>query len=106
MFFFRTAIFYGVSSVLIVLVNKLMLTNYRHPTLPFIKAKFSCRFPSFLVVALGQMLATIVILRLAKLLNIVKFPSIDSSIPRKIFPLPLLYGINVVSGLGGTQMIK
>lgn len=64
------------------------------------------RFPSFQVVALGQIFGIIVILRLAKLLNLVKFPSMDSSIPRKIFPLPLLYGINLVSGLGGTQLIK
>uniref|UniRef100_A0A1I7X3B4 TPT domain-containing protein n=1 Tax=Heterorhabditis bacteriophora TaxID=37862 RepID=A0A1I7X3B4_HETBA len=31
---------------------------------------------------------------------------LDSSVPYKIFPLPLLYVLNLVSGLGGTQMIK
>uniref|UniRef100_A0A1I7TV97 TPT domain-containing protein n=1 Tax=Caenorhabditis tropicalis TaxID=1561998 RepID=A0A1I7TV97_9PELO len=87
-----SAVFYGVISVLIVFVNKILLTNYK--------------FPSFLFVGVGQMMATLVILFLAKLFRIVQFPSLDSSIPRKIMPLPLLYFFNLISGLGGTQMIN
>uniref|UniRef100_A0A8R1HW70 TPT domain-containing protein n=2 Tax=Caenorhabditis japonica TaxID=281687 RepID=A0A8R1HW70_CAEJA len=87
-----SAVFYGTISVLIVFVNKILLTNFR--------------FPSFLFVGVGQMAATIGILFLAKLFRIVTFPSLDSSIPRKIMPLPLLYFFNLISGLGGTQMIN
>ncbi|CAI4221514.1 unnamed protein product [Auanema sp. JU1783] len=87
-----SAVFYGITSVIIVFVNKILLTNYR--------------FPSFQFVGVGQMLSTILILWLARAFKLVKFPELDSSIPRKVFPLPLLYGINLISGLGGTQMIN
>ncbi|CAI5442479.1 unnamed protein product [Caenorhabditis angaria] len=87
-----SAVFYGIISVLIVFVNKILLTNLR--------------FPSFLFVGVGQMLATIAILFIARLFRLVQFPSLDSSIPRKIMPLPLLYFFNLISGLGGTQMIN
>ena len=52
------------------------------------------------------MAATVLILYVARLLGLISFPSLDASIPRKINPLPLLYFLNLVSGLGGTQMIK
>ncbi|KAJ1365007.1 UDP-sugar transporter sqv-7 [Parelaphostrongylus tenuis] len=52
------------------------------------------------------MVATVVVLFLARVLHIVSFPSIDYSIPRKIMPLPVLFVVNLVSGLGGTQIIN
>ncbi|PAV64097.1 hypothetical protein WR25_15834 [Diploscapter pachys] len=87
-----SAVFYGFTSILVVFVNKILLTNFK--------------FPSFLCVAFGQMAATVLILYVARLLGLISFPSLDSSIPRKINPLPLLYFLNLVSGLGGTQMIN
>ncbi|XP_004079048.1 UDP-N-acetylglucosamine/UDP-glucose/GDP-mannose transporter [Oryzias latipes] len=86
------AAFYGVSSFLIVVVNKSVLTNYR--------------FPSSTCVGIGQMLATIVVLRMGKMLGIISFPDMDLSIPRKMFPLPLLYVGNQISGLFGTQRLN
>ncbi|RVE61535.1 hypothetical protein OJAV_G00171720 [Oryzias javanicus] len=86
------AAFYGVSSFLIVVVNKSVLTNYR--------------FPSSTCVGIGQMLATIVVLRTGKMLGIISFPDTDLSIPRKMFPLPLLYVGNQISGLFGTQRLN
>uniref|UniRef100_A0A3Q4GDR1 Solute carrier family 35 member D1b n=1 Tax=Neolamprologus brichardi TaxID=32507 RepID=A0A3Q4GDR1_NEOBR len=83
------AVFYGVSSFLIVVVNKSVLTNYR--------------FPSSTCVGIGQMLATVVVLRIGKMLGVISFPDLDSSIPHKMFPLPLLYVGNQISGLFGTQ---
>ncbi|KAA8589836.1 hypothetical protein FQN60_013201, partial [Etheostoma spectabile] len=68
--------FYGVSSFLIVVVNKSVLTNYR--------------FPSSICVGIGQMLATVVVLWVGKAAKVISFPDCDESIPRKTFPLPLL----------------
>ncbi|XP_070701353.1 nucleotide sugar transporter SLC35D2-like [Pempheris klunzingeri] len=84
--------FYGVSSFLIVVVNKSVLTNHR--------------FPSSTCVGIGQMLATVVVLRTGKALGVISFPDVDSSIPGKMFPLPLLYVGNQISGLFGTQRLN
>uniref|UniRef100_A0AAX7VTH2 Sugar phosphate transporter domain-containing protein n=1 Tax=Astatotilapia calliptera TaxID=8154 RepID=A0AAX7VTH2_ASTCA len=86
------AVFYGVSSFVIVVVNKSVLTNFR--------------FPSSTCVGIGQMLATVVVLRIGKMLGVISFPDLDSSIPRKMFPLPLLYVGNQISGLFGTQRLN
>ncbi|XP_072297282.1 nucleotide sugar transporter SLC35D2-like [Eucyclogobius newberryi] len=87
-----SAAFYGVSSFLIVVVNKSVLTNYS--------------FPSSTCVGIGQMLATIFVLRLGKLLGVISFPDLSLTIPRKMFPLPLLYVGNQISGLYGTQKLN
>ncbi|XP_028283484.1 UDP-glucuronic acid/UDP-N-acetylgalactosamine transporter-like [Parambassis ranga] len=86
------ATFYGLSSFLIVVVNKSVLTSYR--------------FPSSTCVGIGQMLATIVVLRVGKMLGLISFPDMDLSIPQKMFPLPLLYVGNQISGLFGTQRLN
>uniref|UniRef100_A0A158PAF9 TPT domain-containing protein n=1 Tax=Angiostrongylus cantonensis TaxID=6313 RepID=A0A158PAF9_ANGCA len=89
---FLAAVFYGINSIIVVFVNKILLTNLR--------------FPSFLFVGFGQMVATVVVLFMARSLRIVSFPSFDYSISRKIMPLPVLFVLNLVSGLGGTQLIN
>ncbi|XP_061588895.1 nucleotide sugar transporter SLC35D2-like [Cololabis saira] len=86
------AAFYGLSSFVIVVVNKSVLSSYR--------------FPSSTCVGLGQMLATIVVLRTGKMLGVISFPDVDLSIPGKMFPLPLLYVGNQISGLFGTQRLN
>ena len=65
-----SAVFYGICSILIVFVNKILLTNFR--------------FPSFLWVGIGQMVATIFILSVAQKLGVVSFPRLDRTIPRKV----------------------
>jgi len=87
-----TALFYGLSSFLIMVINKRVLTVHH--------------FPSFQVLGLGQMLATVLILRLGKSINLVSFPDLSSDTFRKIWPLPLMYLGNMVFGLGGTQELS
>merc|ERR1719430_2734480 len=73
-------------------VNKRVLTVYS--------------FPSFQVLGLGQMVATVVILALAKFFQVVSFPDLGKDTLRKIWPLPLMYLGNMVFGLGGTQELS
>ncbi|XP_077004836.1 nucleotide sugar transporter SLC35D2 isoform X2 [Tamandua tetradactyla] len=85
-----SALFYGTCSFLIVLVNKALLTT----------------FPSPIVLGIGQMAATIMILYVSKLNKIIHFPDFDKKIPVKLFPLPLLYVGNHISGLSSTSKLS
>ncbi|XP_036912091.1 UDP-N-acetylglucosamine/UDP-glucose/GDP-mannose transporter isoform X3 [Sturnira hondurensis] len=87
-----SALFYGTCSFLIVLVNKGLLTTYG--------------FPSPIVLGVGQMAATIMILYVSKLSKIIHFPDFDKKIPVKLFPLPLLYVGNHISGLSSTSRLS
>lgn len=87
-----SALFYGISSVLITFVNKAVLTFYN--------------FPSFQVLGIGQMVATIVILFVGKKLKYLNYPGLDRSTIRKMFPLPLIYMGNMIFGLGGTKQLS
>ncbi|XP_072006929.1 nucleotide sugar transporter SLC35D2 isoform X1 [Engystomops pustulosus] len=87
-----SALFYGVSSFLIILVNKTVLTSYR--------------FPSSTFLGVGQMGFTILILYIGKVKGIITFPDFDREIPKRIFPLPLLYIGNHLTGLSGTQKLS
>ncbi|KAK2858196.1 hypothetical protein Q7C36_006115 [Tachysurus vachellii] len=86
------AVFYGVSSFLIVVINKSVLTNYR--------------FPSSLCLGIGQMLATVLVLWTGKALRVITFPGWELNIVSKTFPLPLLYVGNQVTGLFGTKRLN
>ncbi|XP_071458622.1 nucleotide sugar transporter SLC35D2 isoform X6 [Marmota flaviventris] len=87
-----SALFYGACSFLLVLLNKALLTTYG--------------FPSPIVLGIGQMAATIMILYVSKLNKIIHFPDFDKKIPVKLFPLPLLYVGNHLSGLSGTSKLS
>ncbi|CAL1536676.1 unnamed protein product [Lymnaea stagnalis] len=87
-----SALFYGLSSMLIVVVNKLVLTSYG--------------FPSFQVLGLGQILAGIVVLYTAKMLRFISFPDLSIDTLRKVWPLPLIYVANLIFGLGGTKKLS
>lgn len=87
-----SAAFYGISSFMITVTNKTVLTYYH--------------FPSFLVLSLGQMLAGIVVLFTCRKLKLVSFQNLTRDTPKKIFPLPLIYLGNMMFGLGGTQALS
>ncbi|EDW41878.1 GM24331 [Drosophila sechellia] len=83
-----SALFYGLSSFMITVVNKTVLTSYH--------------FPSFLFLSLGQLTASIVVLGMGKRLKLVNFPPLQRNTFAKIFPLPLIFLGNMMFGLGGT----
>lgn len=89
---FWTAFFYACSSLLITVVNKTVLTTYE--------------FPSFQVLAMGQMIVTVVVLFIAKQLSLIKFPDFSSRTAAEISPLPLIYLGNMIFGLGGTKELS
>lgn len=88
-----SAVFYGLSSFLITVINKRVLSS------PY-------KFPSFLVLSLGQLIASIVVLYSGKKLKIVSVPAYSNDLVKKIFPLPLIYLGNMIFGLGGTQALS
>jgi len=87
-----TAGFYGLSSVLIIVINKSVLTVYS--------------FPSSQVLAIGQMVFAIVLLGVLGAAGRVYLPPPNYATVRKIWPLPLLYCANLFSGLGGTKELS
>ncbi|XP_035738807.1 UDP-sugar transporter UST74c-like isoform X2 [Vespa mandarinia] len=87
-----SALFYGLSSFMITVVNKMVLTTFG--------------FPSFQVLGIGQMLATIFVLFLAKKLRYVDFPNLEGATFVKIWPLPMIYIGNMIFGLGGTKQLS
>ncbi|XP_045464488.1 UDP-sugar transporter UST74c [Harmonia axyridis] len=87
-----SAVFYGVASFMITVVNKTVLTSYG--------------FPSFQVLGIGQMITTIVVLFVAKKLKLMTFPNFQLGTFKQIFPLPLFYIGNMIFGLGGTKELS
>lgn len=87
-----SAIFYGITSFLITVLNKTVLTSYK--------------FPSFQVLALGQMTVTVTALYASKKLRLLEFPNFDRTTIGKIWPLPLIHVGNMVFGLGGTKELS
>ncbi|XP_018017758.1 UDP-N-acetylglucosamine/UDP-glucose/GDP-mannose transporter-like isoform X2 [Hyalella azteca] len=87
-----SALAYGLCSFLIVVFNKNVLTTHS--------------FPSFQVVALGQMAATVMVLFAGRHLKIVDFPHYSHDVVTKIWPLPLIFIGNQVFGLGGTKRLS
>jgi len=86
-----SAIFYACASVLIIFVNKFVLTSFQ--------------FPSFQFLGLAQILATVVLLGAARIAGFLTFP-INMSVPLQVFPLPLIYIGNLVFGLGSTKRLS
>ncbi|ESO86696.1 hypothetical protein LOTGIDRAFT_194867 [Lottia gigantea] len=87
-----SALFYGVASFLITVINKVVLTTYK--------------FPSFQFLGFGQMLSGVVVLFIVKNMGIIQFPDLNKDTIKKVWPLPLMYFTNLVTGLGGTKKLN
>uniref|UniRef100_A0A8C5EEP2 Sugar phosphate transporter domain-containing protein n=1 Tax=Gouania willdenowi TaxID=441366 RepID=A0A8C5EEP2_GOUWI len=87
-----SALFYGSCSFLITVINKTVLTSFR--------------FPSYLCLGIGQMVTTVIVLYVAKMSKTVQFQDFDRGVLLKIFPLPLLYVGNHITGLASTKKLR
>lgn len=87
-----SAAFYALASFMITVVNKTVLTTYA--------------FPSYQVLGLGQMVATILVLWIGRFVKIVQFPHLNTEVTRRIWPLPVIYLGNMATGLGGTKELS
>lgn len=86
------ALFYGISSLLVVFVNKIVLSTYG--------------FPSFLFLACMQFVATCVVLIILKILGRIEIPRLSLEIIFEVLPVSLMFLGNVISGLGSTQALN
>jgi len=86
------ALFYALASIMIMVVNKQVLTGFR--------------FPSFQVLGMGQMISTIVVLQVAKMLGYITLPKFSVHTLLSIWPLPVFYVGNMLFGLGGTKALS
>ena len=52
------------------------------------------------------MVSTVVVLGLARNFRLVSFPPLQRDTFSKVWPLPLIYAGNMMTGLGGTKEIR
>lgn len=83
-----SAFFYGICSFLITVINKIVLTSYA--------------FPSSNILGVGQMIAIILILKVASLLRVVTIRKMSMK-NKKLWTLAIIYLCNLMAGLGGTK---
>lgn len=86
------AAFYGCSSIVIMLVNKYLLSVWG--------------FPSSNIVALSQFSCTVCALHCGKMFKWIDFPDVSYETSKEVFPLPLLYLFNTLAGLAGTKVLS
>ena len=72
-----SAFFYGLASFLIMMINKTVLTVYG--------------FPSFQVLGLAQMVASIVVLFFGRIFGVIKFPRLSSRTISQLGPIPFFF---------------
>lgn len=89
---FLAALFYAISSLLVVFVNKIVLTTYE--------------FPSFLFLACMQFLATCLVLAVLSIMRRIELPRLSFDVMREVLPVSLMFLGNVISGLGSTQALN
>lgn len=83
-----SALLYGTCSFLITVINKIVLTTYA--------------FPSSNILGVGQMVAILIILKLASQFNMVTIRRVSIR-NKKVLTLAAIYLCNLMSGLAGTK---
>jgi solute carrier family 35 protein len=83
---------FGLSSFLITIVNKSVLTVFG--------------FPSYWILSFGQLLASVVILLVLHAFKVIKLRKYSNELIRRILPLPVFYAGTMILGLGGTKAIS
>lgn len=86
------ALFYAVSSLGVILINKIVLTNYG--------------FPYFTFLAAVQFSATSIIMVTLIYLRKIDIPPLTASLFTEIAPISVMFLGNVVSGLGSTKSLN
>lgn len=86
------ALFYGISSLAVIFINKIVLTTYQ--------------FPYFIFLAAIQFLATTVVILTLVLLKKIDIPLISMSIFIEVAPISMMFLGNVVCGLGSTKSLN
>jgi solute carrier family 35 protein len=87
-----SAVFYGVSSILVIFTNKAVMTNFH--------------FHHFDFLATIQFVVTTVILMMLIILRKIDVPMLSWSICKEILPVSLMFLGNVLCGLGSTKSLN
>jgi solute carrier family 35 protein len=87
-----SAALYAIMSILVVFVNKIILSTYN--------------FPYFYFLAASQFVSTCIILFALKIFRYIEITPLSWSIFLEIFPISILFLGNVVFGLGGTMSLN
>jgi solute carrier family 35 protein len=87
-----SAIFYGISSILVIFTNKWLMTTFN--------------FPYFKFVAAVQFITTSIILLILAVCKKVDIPWLTPQIFREIMPVSLMFLGNVLCGLGSTKSLN
>jgi len=86
------ALMYGISSLLIMFVNKGVFSLFG--------------FPSSHFLAFSQFVATLLVLVGAKFFKIISYSDLSMKHLKSIFPLPILFWLNCISGLASTKSLN
>jgi drug/metabolite transporter (DMT)-like permease len=86
------AVFYGISSILVIFTNKAVMTNYK--------------FKYFDILAAVQFLVTTVILWILILCKQIEVPQLTWPMLKEILPVTLMFLGNVLCGLGSTKSLS
>lgn len=87
-----SAAFYGATSLAVIFVNKLVLTSYQ--------------FPSFLFLALAQFVATCAVFYFLAWRRMILLTPLSKAVIQDVGPVSMLFLLNVITGLSGTQSIN
>lgn len=87
-----SAILYGVVSMAVIFINKIVLTNYK--------------FHYFYFLAASQFCATAIVLLVLCYMRRIEIPPLSRSIVREVAPVSLLFFGNVICGLGSTKSLN